>query len=66
MKIVAFNKMKALFTSKLDLKQTNKMLHLEHSFVWCWDLETSRSRANMCMQYWNVVLEKVEKISWTD
>jgi hypothetical protein len=34
----AFNKKKTLFTSKLDLnlrKKTNKVLHLEHSFVWC-------------------------------
>jgi len=34
----AFSKKKTLFTSKLDLnlrKKTNKMLHLEHGFVWC-------------------------------
>jgi len=34
---VAF-KEKYLFTSKLDLKfkeETSKVLHLEHSFVWC-------------------------------
>jgi hypothetical protein len=34
----AFNKKKTLFTSKLDLKvkeETSKVLHLEHSFVWC-------------------------------
>jgi serine kinase of HPr protein (carbohydrate metabolism regulator) len=33
-----FNKQNALFTSKLDLnlrKKTSKVLHLEHSFVWC-------------------------------
>jgi len=33
----AFNKKRALFTSTLDLneEQTNKKLHLEHSFIWC-------------------------------
>ena len=34
----AFSKKKTLFTSKLDLnfgEETNKMLHLEHGFVWC-------------------------------
>ena len=34
----AFSKKKTLFTSKLDFKfekETNKMLHLEHGFVWC-------------------------------
>ena len=34
----AFSKKKTLFTSKLDLKfeeETNKMLHLEHGFLWC-------------------------------
>jgi hypothetical protein len=34
----AFNKKKTLFTSNLDLKfkeETSKVLHLEHSFVWC-------------------------------
>jgi hypothetical protein len=35
----AFNKKKTLFTSKLDFefkgKKTCKVLHLEHSFVWC-------------------------------
>jgi len=34
----AFNKKKTLFTSKLDFQfeeETNKMLHLEHGFVWC-------------------------------
>jgi hypothetical protein len=43
---VAFKK-KFLFTSKLDLKfkeETSKVLHLEHSFVWCWKLDTSESR----------------------
>ena len=34
----AFSKKKTLISSNLDLKfeeETNKMLHLEHDFVWC-------------------------------
>jgi hypothetical protein len=34
----AFNKKETLFTRELDLKSEEeicKMLHLEHSFVWC-------------------------------
>ena len=34
----AFNKQKALCTSKLDYEfkeGTSKVLHLEHNFVWC-------------------------------
>jgi len=33
-----FNKLKALFTKKLDLKfkgENIKVLHLDHNFVWC-------------------------------
>jgi len=42
------------------------MLHLEHSFLWCWDLDTSESRSNIRAKFWNVVQEKMEKIIWTD
>ena len=32
---------------RLKLKEeTSKMLHLEHSFVWCWNLETSEHRSD--------------------
>jgi len=34
----ALSKKKTFFNSKLDLnlmKKTNKLLHLEHGFVWC-------------------------------
>jgi len=44
MKEAAFNK-KTPFISKLDLKykeETSKVLHLEHSFVQCWNLDTFR------------------------
>jgi hypothetical protein len=37
--------------------------HLEHSFVWCWNLDTSESRSETPAKFLNVVLEK---ISWTD
>ena len=42
------------------------MLHLEHSFIWCWNLDASGSRSETPGKFWDVVLEKVEKISWTD
>jgi hypothetical protein len=46
----AFNK-KTLFTSKLDLELRKKLvkclLHLEHSFVWCGNLDSSESRSEV-------------------
>jgi hypothetical protein len=44
----AFNKKKALFNSKLDLNLRKKLVKcyfLEHSFVWCCNLDTSESRS---------------------
>ncbi|RXY24644.1 hypothetical protein DD577_29355 [Klebsiella pneumoniae] len=44
----AFNKEKAVCTSKLDLKlreKASKVLHLEHCFVWCCNLDNSESRS---------------------
>jgi len=34
---------KALLTSKMDFRKKRRVLHLEHSFVWCWNLDTSES-----------------------
>ena len=34
------------------------MLHLEHGFVWCWNLDASSSRSEIPGKFWNVVLEK--------
>jgi hypothetical protein len=34
------------------------MLHLEHSFVWCWSLDTSEDRSEVPWKFWNVVPEK--------
>jgi len=39
------------------------MVHLEHGFVWCWNLDASGSRSKIPGKFRNVVLEK---ISWTD
>jgi len=47
-------------------EKTSKMLHLEHGFVWCWNLDASGSRSEISGKFWNVVLEKNGKISWTD
>jgi len=43
----------------LKLKdETSKVLHLEHSFVLCRNLDTSESRSEISVKFWNVVLEK--------
>ena len=45
----------------MDLKfkdETCEVLHLEHNFVWCWNLDTSKSRSEIPGKFWNVVLEK--------
>jgi hypothetical protein len=34
------------------------LLHLEHSFLWCWKVDTSESRSEGSGKFWNVVLEK--------
>ena len=39
-------------------EETSKMLHLEHGFVWCWNLDASRTRSETPGKFWNVVLEK--------
>ena len=38
------------------------MLHLEHGFVWCWNLDASGSISEIPGKFWNVVLEK----DWED
>jgi len=43
----------------LKFKEENtEVLHLEHSFVWSWNLDTSKSRSEVPGQFLNVVLEK--------
>ena len=39
-------------------EETGKVLHLEHGFVWCWNLDTSGSGSEIPGKFWNVVLEK--------
>jgi len=34
------------------------MLHLEHSLVWCWRLDTEENRSEIPRTFWNVVLDK--------
>jgi hypothetical protein len=34
------------------------MLHLEHGYVWYWNLDASGSRSEIPGKFWNVVLEK--------
>jgi hypothetical protein len=46
MERAAFNKKKTLFASKPDLKfkeETSKVLNLEHSVLWCWNVDTSEN-----------------------
>ena len=37
-------------------EKTNKMLYLEHSFIWSWQLDTSESRSETPAKFLNVVL----------
>ena len=48
----------ALYRHGVISTETSKMLHLEHSFVWCSNLDASGSRSEIPGKYWNVVLEK--------
>ena len=46
----AFYKKKVSLASKLDLnlrKKLVKLLHLEHSFVWCCNLDSAESRSEI-------------------
>jgi hypothetical protein len=65
----AFNKKKA-FHQQIGLtfkEETSKVLHLEHSFVWCWILGTSEIRSEIPVKFWNVVLEKYgeDQLDWS-
>jgi len=58
---VAFNNNKHFFHQQIGFKlkeETGKVLHLEHDFVWCWNLDTSVSRSGIPGKFWNVMLEK--------
>jgi hypothetical protein len=34
------------------------VLHLAHSFVWCWNVDISGRRSEISGKFWTVVLEK--------
>jgi len=49
------------FHEQIGLKikeDTSTVLHSAHSFVWCWNLDTSESRSEIPWKFRNVVLEK--------
>jgi hypothetical protein len=57
----ALNKKKNFFRQQIGFKlkeETGKVLHLEHNFVWCWNLDTSVSRSGIPGKFWDVVLQK--------
>jgi len=35
-----------------------KVLHLDYSLVWRWNLDISESRSGIHLKFWNVMLEK--------
>ena len=39
-------------------EESSEVLHLEHSFIWCWNWDASGSRLEPPGKFWNVVLEK--------
>jgi len=41
--------------------ETSKVLHLEHNFVWRWNLNTSESISEIPGKIWNVLLVKDEQ-----
>jgi hypothetical protein len=42
-------------------------LHLEHSFIRCWNLDASGSRSETSGKFWNVVLQKdgKDQLDWS-
>ena len=40
------------------------LVHLERSFVWCWNWHTSKSRSEIPRKFWNVVLENGGEIHY--
>ena len=41
-----------------------KILHLELAFLWCWNLDTSKSKSEISWKFWNVMLEKDGEDKW--
>jgi hypothetical protein len=49
------------FDQQFGLKckeETSKVLHLDHSFVWSWNLDSFESRSELLRSFWNEVLQK--------
>jgi len=49
------------FDQKLGIKfkeETSKVVHLDHSFVWCGNLDSFESKSELIRTYLNVVLQK--------
>ena len=40
------------------MEETSEVLHLEYSFVWCWNWEGSGWRSETPGKFWNLELEK--------
>jgi hypothetical protein len=40
------------------MEEIMKVLHLEYSLVWRWNLDISESRSGIPLKFWNVMLEK--------
>jgi len=51
--------------STLDLElgggEVSEVPHLEHSFIWCWNLDASDDKSETPWKFLNVVLEKDRK-----
>ena len=48
-------------TGLMFKEETNDMLHLEHSFAGCWNLDPSQNRSKIHWKFWNLVLKNVGK-----
>jgi len=57
----AINKNKTPYQQKTGFKflgKAGKVVHLEHSFVSFWNLDTLENRSETSGKFWNVLLEK--------
>jgi hypothetical protein len=67
----AFNKKNTLFTSKVILNlrkklSSSKVLHLEHSFIWCWNLALQKVDQKYLERFEMWCWWSTQNISWTD
>jgi hypothetical protein len=62
----AFNKKNVHLQIWLKFKEeTTKVIYLEHSFVWCWNLDTSASRSEKLEIFYIWCCRSMEKKSLT-